>query len=161
MITKIELNSFIKKFVLGILLIFLGFTTQAQETACSNGIDDDGDGLIDCYDDDCYGVASCADFFYGQNTPTCIDIPDVLAEFTLEEVYRTDATNYGFDQRSGVMVGDMDGDGISELVTKDRTENVILIFNGIDGTIKQVIEEDGGTHQFSMVALGDVDGRFN
>ena len=30
------------------------------ETNCSNGIDDDGDGLIDCDDPDCEGSADCA-----------------------------------------------------------------------------------------------------
>ncbi|MEQ9289736.1 MAG: Ig-like domain-containing protein, partial [Cyclobacteriaceae bacterium] len=124
---------------------------------CDNGIDDDGDGLIDCYDPDCYGIGNCADFFYGQNTPTCFNPPAVLPEFTLEKIYMTDSANYGFDQRSGVMIGDIDNDGISELVTKDRSTGKILIFNGINGTIKQVINEGTSTHQFSMVALGDVD----
>ncbi len=28
-------------------------SVQAQETNCANGIDDDGDGLVDCFDNDC------------------------------------------------------------------------------------------------------------
>ncbi len=35
---------------------------------CSNGIDDDADGLIDCGDTDCYGDAACADAFECTNT---------------------------------------------------------------------------------------------
>ncbi|MEP4831561.1 MAG: Ig-like domain-containing protein, partial [Cyclobacteriaceae bacterium] len=124
---------------------------------CNNGIDDDGDGLIDCYDSDCYGVGDCEDFFYGQNTPTCFNPPAVLPEFTLEEIFRSDNVNSGFDQRSGVMVGDMDGDGTAEIVTHDRTDDEILIFNGLNGEIKQTISQNGGGHQFAMVALGDVD----
>ncbi|MEP0937168.1 MAG: Ig-like domain-containing protein, partial [Cyclobacteriaceae bacterium] len=125
---------------------------------CNNGIDDDGDGLIDCYDSDCYGMGDCEDFFYGQNTPTCFNPPAVLPEFTLEEVFRSDNVNSGFDQRSGVMVGDMDDDGIAEIVTHDRTDDEILIFSGLNGEIKQTISQNGGAHQFAMVALGDVDG---
>ncbi|MEP4533759.1 MAG: Ig-like domain-containing protein, partial [Cyclobacteriaceae bacterium] len=124
---------------------------------CNNGIDDDGDGLIDCYDSDCHGLGDCEDFFYGQNTPTCLNPPAVLPEFTLEEIFRSDNVNSGFDQRSGVMVGDMDGDGIAEIVTHDRTDDEILIFNGLNGEIKQTISQNGGGHQFAMVALGDVD----
>ena len=136
------------------------FTVQVSSgpvEICNNGIDDDNDGLIDCYDPDCYGTGNCADFFYGNATPVCFNPPEVLPFFTLEEVYRTDGGNYGFDQRSGVMVGDIDNDGESELVTKDRSTGKILIFNGVTGAIKQVIIEDANTNQFSMVALGDVD----
>ncbi len=35
------------------------FSNQEVEL-CSNGIDDDGDGLIDCADPDCFGVAGCS-----------------------------------------------------------------------------------------------------
>ena len=37
-----------------LLALFFGLSLWAQTTEnCSNGIDDDGDGLIDCFDQDC------------------------------------------------------------------------------------------------------------
>ncbi|MFH2009580.1 MAG: hypothetical protein ABI333_23510, partial [bacterium] len=37
-----------------------GSCTGPMETSCTNGIDDDGDGLTDCADVDCAGDPSCA-----------------------------------------------------------------------------------------------------
>jgi hypothetical protein len=37
---------------------------------CGNGIDDDGDGLVDCDDPDCYGVGSC-------QAPMCVPYADL------------------------------------------------------------------------------------
>ncbi|MEM1323623.1 MAG: LruC domain-containing protein [Bacteroidota bacterium] len=50
---------------LGFLLLILLCTaayTQAQEI-CNNGIDDDGDGFIDCGDSECGNDANCSDAF--------------------------------------------------------------------------------------------------
>ncbi len=46
---------------LSVLLFFLLSiaTTQAQEVNCANGIDDDGDGQIDCFDSDCATSSLC------------------------------------------------------------------------------------------------------
>ena len=38
----------------------MSLTSSAQEI-CNNSIDDDGDGLIDCFDPDCNGNISCTD----------------------------------------------------------------------------------------------------
>ena len=51
--------------------LFFSSTIWAQEI-CNNGVDDDGDGLIDCYDTgDCSADPSCANFFFGQAIPSC------------------------------------------------------------------------------------------
>jgi len=47
-------------FLFFLLLSTLSFQLQAQEI-CDNRIDDDGDGLIDCLDPDCYGTETCWD----------------------------------------------------------------------------------------------------
>ena len=47
------------KYLLGFLLTFLvAFASHSQEN-CTNLIDDDGDGLIDCQDPDCGGNSAC------------------------------------------------------------------------------------------------------
>lgn len=51
------------RFILFLFFIFSAFATIAQSTfeICNNGIDDDGDGLIDCADVfQCAGEASCS-----------------------------------------------------------------------------------------------------
>ena len=50
-----------KYFILVLSLLFgIVFNVFSQTTEiCSNGIDDDGDGLIDCVDPDCMGSPDC------------------------------------------------------------------------------------------------------
>ncbi|WKN43842.1 gliding motility-associated C-terminal domain-containing protein [Tunicatimonas pelagia] len=42
-----------------LLMLALSFSVVAQEVNCANGIDDDGDGLADCFDDDCVSSPLC------------------------------------------------------------------------------------------------------
>ncbi len=44
----------------GTLSVTLTPSANRGQELCDNGIDDDGDGLVDCADPDCYGVPSCA-----------------------------------------------------------------------------------------------------
>ena len=129
---------------------------SAQETNCGDGIDNDGDGLIDCYDGDCRGVAGCEDFFFNPPEPDCGYTPPELDEVELNLLYQTDETRYPIDQRSGVVVGDLDGDGIAELVSRDNNPSRIQIFDGATGEIKQSIVTPR-THPFGQMAIADVD----
>ncbi len=47
-----------------------GPSCPTTETACTDGLDDDCDGLTDCADDDCLG-AGCADGFYCTTNDRC------------------------------------------------------------------------------------------
>ena len=38
---------------------------------CDNGIDDDCDGLIDCFDGDCSEDQNCASFYFGRDSGDC------------------------------------------------------------------------------------------
>lgn len=53
-----------KNLIIFVIIVLLPLVISAQiqltETNCSNGIDDDGDGLIDCFDPDCIGNPDCA-----------------------------------------------------------------------------------------------------
>ncbi len=57
---NISLNSKVLR-PLFFLLFIISFSSIAQEN-CSNGIDDDGDGLIDCLDPDCLTDPDCPAF---------------------------------------------------------------------------------------------------
>jgi len=58
----------------------VGITGTVPTTAeiCTNGIDDDGDGLIDCADPDCYGHPACAPPGGGDVTPPVISNIQVI-----------------------------------------------------------------------------------
>ncbi|RMG71262.1 MAG: T9SS C-terminal target domain-containing protein [Bacteroidetes bacterium] len=147
--------SFLTLAVLGLM----GFPAMAQETSCNDGIDNDGDGLIDCYDPDCGGTEACADFYYGVPSPSCQFIPDAGAEaFALELIWQTDNTNYPIDQRQTPMVGDIDGDGMPEvMVLQDGIPGYIRIFDGETGDHERSISVAEGTSVFANLAFGDVD----
>lgn len=53
------------KRILLLLLLIITFDAYSQEmeTNCGDGIDNDGDGLIDCFDKDCSGLSSCPTSF--------------------------------------------------------------------------------------------------
>ena len=143
------------------LLLFLWLLplspVQAQESNCGNGIDDDDDGLIDCFDGDCSGVGNCDDFFFGQPQPVCGFTPPPLQDIEVNLLYKTDEARYPIDQRSGVYVGDMNGDGVPDLVSRDNGPPRIQIFSGDDGRILQSIVTPR-THPYGQTAIADVDG---
>ena len=124
------------------------FLSNAQEI-CDNGIDDDGDGLIDCFDADCQQSNNgCVDFYFGADTPECRLVPDPLL-FSMEEQYRS-ANNHGHDYTVPA-VGDLDGDGIPEIVTispNDKNRK-LYVLNGLDGSEIASIIYEGTYHKFA------------
>jgi len=107
---------------------------------CDNGIDDDGDNLVDEFDPDC----PCAntEFFFGDCTPTCEYVPqpgsvgfDLISEWT---------SAVGITNISQVIIGDMDGaaDGASEVIAMKSMNyhasaiNSIYLLDGNDGSLK-------------------------
>ena len=61
-------KSILTKSILSCLMIIIFSTIYAQESQFTNGIDDDGDGFIDCGDTDSYGQSVCEDAFVCTNT---------------------------------------------------------------------------------------------
>lgn len=133
---------------------------QAQEVLCGDGIDNDGDGLIDCYDTDCGGTSACASFYYGVPIPDCRYIPAAYASnFDLELVWQSDNSSYNIDQRHSPLVGDIDGDGTPEVVSKTNGNTAyIRVFDGITGALEVNITVSNGIYAYSNFAIGDVDG---
>jgi len=124
---------------------------------CDNGMDDDGDGLIDCYDQDCTcAPGTCDKFYYTTCNADCFFQPPCgNIQLGIKWVSEAETGTY-----SPLVAGDMDRDGIPEIVvirsfTPDTRD--IYILSGIDGKIKvHIIGETtypGGT----APAIADLD----
>ncbi len=147
----------IKLIIFVSLLWSCTFSLVAQEI-CNNGIDDDGDGLIDCYDTDCCIDSACAGFYYlpcvDTNTSSCA-IDSLVGGFSMREVWRGTATvsNYNIP-----VVGDLDGDGIPEIVAaRGSTIDALKIFDSRTGVVKRTIPVSRGGSDGSGLVLADMD----
>lgn len=94
-----------------LVIQFLCISLYAQEI-CNNCIDDDNDGLIDCYDPECRNDTNfCSNFYLGATIET--DTLNRCTEnFQLIEKWRLPG-NYG---TRTFTIGDLDNDGMSELI---------------------------------------------
>lgn len=143
------------QFVLILLLSFAG-TVQAQEI-CNNGIDDDSDGYIDCYDADCVNFGACDSVYLGGPIPGCQFVPGP-ATLSLTEVWRTNNTLYPMDNRQTPVVGDIDGDGIPEVIARNvNLSNALYVFDGITGAQKASFNSPPSDVFLDAVCIGDVD----
>ncbi len=113
---------------------------------CDNGIDDDGDGKVDAFDNDCdcgldnYGnyIALCS--------PDCQFVYQDTTEFALEEQW-ANTTNQTISYASP-LVGDLDGDSIQEVIIlantgyagNPRVAKDIHILDGRTGALIRTIE---------------------
>jgi hypothetical protein len=137
------------------LLCCLSANLLAQTTTedCNNGLDDDGDGLIDCYDQDCTCTGQCDDFYYTTCNADCFFIPP-CGQVSLGIQWTGTAETGTY---STLVAGDMDADGIPDIVTY-RVENPnIYIIDGATGATKVSIicpsDIAGGT----APAIADLD----
>jgi len=117
--------------LLSTFLFILTPTAYAQEggTAgnCGDGLDNDGDGYIDCFDGECSFSASCANSTVGQPTPMCSQQPPP---------------------------GDGDPEVIGR---DHNEPNELYIFSGIDGSLELAITSSETDTFLDALALGDVD----
>jgi len=76
------MSNFKSKIILATVLSFFSITAVAQFEDCTNGIDDDGDGDIDCFDANCASSPFCQSFESnctdgidndGDGLPDCLD----------------------------------------------------------------------------------------
>lgn len=107
--------------------------TFAQEI-CNNGRDDDGDGKIDCYDNNCAVSTFCKDFYLG-DTAKCEAIPPAFPDFSMALDFTSpdETTNH----LSRIAIGDLNADGAPEIVTMNRYSRRLFILNGSDGSIQK------------------------
>ena len=126
------MNSYWKSVLFSVFFLTT-FLAAAQEI-CDNGIDDDGDGLIDCYDGDCSNNGACDDFFFG-NPVVCADEIDVTT-FAIRQQWGSE--DRSANSHATPMVGDLDGNGIPEVVVTNKQARSVFILNGATGASIQL-----------------------
>jgi len=150
--------NFMKIFPTSLFLFFFSFSFAQENSAilCGDGIDNDNDGLIDCYDGDCYNfVSSCHETTeYLEDDDGCKVIIPTTDKFTLVEEWRT--TNVMYDSRIP-LVGDVDNDGRTEVVASNG--GFTYVIDGETGKIKsQIAEGITGTGGLAIADLHKGDG---
>lgn len=132
--------------------VLVSASVWAQVEICNNGIDDDFDGFIDCYDGDCASNNWCEGFYMG-NDVLCEAVPSAFPKFTMELDFSSpDETTNHIGRMS---IGDVDRDGIPEIVTMNRYTKKLFILNGSDGGVKESI--DVNFTPLWEIALGNID----
>ncbi len=139
---------------------------SAQEI-CNNGIDDDGDGLIDCYDFECIESSICLEkqFFISPSysDPVCrVDLPGT--DILIDTLWRSPNLEY-IIANSSFVAGDIDGNKIPEIVAKGfsttgEADSLIVILDGKTGQIKTTLNIRPYIANLSngeFLALGDID----
>ncbi|MFT5570363.1 MAG: hypothetical protein ACI9RP_002419, partial [Cyclobacteriaceae bacterium] len=113
---------------LAFLSLFLSTLAFGQETDCNNGLDDDGNGFIDCYDGACTGEGSCDDFYFG-NTIVCQEEPTDNPSFTMR--LQWGSPDKSANSHSTPAVGDIDQDGTPEIIVTNKQAKTLNIIDGV------------------------------
>jgi large repetitive protein len=149
-----------KKVLLTLTMLFSCFCyAMAQETICNDGIDNDGDGFVDCYDSDCAGSVECANFFIGGVNAECQARPTEFPEFKMELAWQSQVRTSSNLSRPAI--GDLDGDGIPEVVTSNERVYTITILDGRTGSTKRTVTTRyGGINYepYREVSIANLDG---
>ena len=126
------------------------FTLVAQEI-CNNGVDDDGDGLVDCFDEECEGRSpDCDGFFYP------VDPADTGCTSSPALTGMNISWNQGFSSgtaANGWIAGDIDNDGMPEVLMNNFSN--VIVLNGNDGSTERTISFDNGVHEMAMADVNN------
>lgn len=121
-------------FLFALLLSLTATSLYAQEI-CNNGVDDDNDGFIDCFDNQCASNSACLGSYIG-NDALCEAKPSQFPAFrmTLDWASPNRVTNH----LNRMSIGDLDRDSIPEVVVTniEGSSKGIYILNGSNGSIK-------------------------
>lgn len=144
-------------FLFTFVLILLSTNITSAQEICNNGIDDDGDGYVDCFDSECSGDPSCTGYA-GNPVPPCTYVPPPTSVFNLTLKYTTQA-GVNMDNRQVPVIGDIDNDGVPEILGKDDdNQNEIYVFDGATGALELTIPSPATETFNDAMAIGDVDG---
>lgn len=149
-----ELSIFSTKILLFFFFFLFPFILFSQTVEiCDNGLDDDGDGLIDCFDTDCTCTGQCDDFYYTTCNADCYYVPPCTQISMGIQWKGTVETN----TYSPLVAGDMDNDGIPEVVTYRCEMNSIYILDGQTGATKVTINSPTTLPGGTAPAIADLD----
>lgn len=140
-------------FFLLIVWFNLGAISAFSQEVCDNGLDDDGDGFIDCYDPDCSNNMACSGYF--GNDANCQAIPPAFPQFSMRVDWSS--PNGTANHLNRVSIGDLDADGIPEVVSTNIESDRIYILNGDGGTIKHQLAVNYAIERESSIANIDGD----
>ncbi len=128
-LNRITMKNFYANLLSIICLICLSFSSYGQEI-CDNRIDDDGDGLIDCFDPDCSGATACWDciteFYQVHSNQYLVSLDPALGTYT------TLATISGASQINGAQFNHVDGHVYAPCIINGQHKLGIL---SQDGTV--------------------------
>ncbi len=152
------------KSILQVLTItfFIASTALAQEI-CNNCIDDDDDGLIDCYDEECIGTETCGSFFIKDSLAdlisNCLDIDSIINDSSLNINSKWIAESTLDAHIRSHLAADIDNDGISEIVTiiQDISRNFIVRLDGKSGNVEFARQLPESNTQSSDFCYADID----
>jgi gliding motility-associated-like protein len=126
---------------------------------CDNGIDDDGDGLIDCFDPDC--CDDCDDFYYNPCPEACL-ADSIIGPFEMQLQWAN--SDEPAHEYSVPVVGDLDGDNIPEVVMRRGPHNPVILYNqglivydGATGAVEETISTPFMLYFNGGVAIADMD----
>jgi gliding motility-associated-like protein len=105
---------------------------------CNNGIDDDGNGLIDCFDPACCGQDGCDLAFYNECADDCL-FTNTDNNVQAQLKWQSDV---GTTSGTTPITADIDGDGTPEVIIPKRSSNTssnIQIFDGTNGQLEMEI----------------------
>ncbi|WKV10629.1 gliding motility-associated C-terminal domain-containing protein [Marivirga harenae] len=141
-----------KKILLLLFFPLFSINLLAQEI-CNDGIDNDGDGFIDCFDGDCTDNTACDGFYLG-NDASCEAEPNAFPQFSLKLGYQS--RNDASLNLSRIAIGDLDRDGIPEILSTTYDDDRIYLLNGDDATIKhQATTNNPSFRSASMINISD------
>jgi hypothetical protein len=123
----------LRPFLLLLAGLFFSLQLSAQSAEiCDNGRDDDGDGLIDCFDPDCTCTGACDSFYYTTCNADCYYVaPCDQIQLGVQWQGQAETGTY-----STLVAGDMDADGIPDIGTYRVEASDIYIIDGATGATK-------------------------
>lgn len=163
MISQINYNCrqqmYVRLAISAVFTITFSIVCFGQEV-CNDGIDNDQDGFVDYYDEDC----PCDDeLFNAQCEQVCQIVSDPIDSIRMKLIWASETINIGDDMqahRPNLTVNGYASEiyvGGEALINGDETNGIITI-NATDGTFKSFIAGDSTTSmKWAHIAVGEVD----
>lgn len=153
--SKASLN---KAFLL-VVLVLAGWLQASLQPGssteiCNNGVDDDGNGLIDCFDPVCSCIEPCftEHYFY-----PCEDDCEIRPDCDNFSAFEKWESNVNVGSYPVLVAGDIDNDGVAEVVTYELETDRIIIMNGTNGIAERFITAPGILKGGMAPAIADLD----